>query len=118
MDLSLSHLSESSEQLRDRRLSLEEALAFGETGLGPPLKGSCLWSQEGGSLSWIWPRAAGDPFMALGTVCPTWGGGFRESFRSSLGLGWAWAPYINRKPRFSGRAASPSAANLSAPTGL
>ena len=56
--------------------------------------------------------------MALGTVCPTWGGGFRESFRSSLGLGWAWAPYINRKPRFSGRAASPSAANLSAPTGL
>ena len=38
MGLSLSHLSESSEQFRERRLSWEEALGFGETRLGPSLE--------------------------------------------------------------------------------
>lgn len=64
--------------------------------------------------------------MALGTVRPTSGGGFRGSLKSSdlgteEGQGtkqWAWSPFINRKPLFSGLVASPSAANLSAPTGL
>lgn len=67
-----------------------------------------------------------DSFMGLGTVCPTTGRGFRGGLESSdlgreEGEGtrqWAWAPFINRKPLFSGLVASPSAANPSAPTGL
>ena len=67
-----------------------------------------------------------DSFMALGTVSPTSGEGFRGSLKGSdLGkeegqgiMQWAWAPFINRKPLFSGLVASPSAANLSAPTSL
>lgn len=63
---------------------------------------------------------------ALGTVRPTLGGGFRRGLESldsgrEEGQGtrqWAWAPFINRKPLFSGLVASPSAANLSALTSL
>lgn len=67
-----------------------------------------------------------DAFVALGIMCPTWGGSFRGRSGSSdlggeegLGIGqWGWAPSINRKPWCSGLVASPSAANLSAPTSL
>ena len=36
--------------------------------------------------------------MALGTVCPTWGGGFRRSVRSSLGLGWGMWTWVGLGP--------------------
>lgn len=36
--------------------------------------------------------------MALGTVCPTWGGGVCESFRSSLGLGWGMWTWVGLGP--------------------
>lgn len=107
-------------------MPLKEALAFGEMGLWVPRERKL-------ALAWggVFPLLAVAPpaamplasFMALGTVCPTWGGSFRGSLGSSNlggeeGLGtrqWAWAPFINRKLWFSGLVASPSVANLSAP---
>lgn len=101
MDLSFSHLPESSEEFRERKLSLEEALALREMGLGASMRGSCLLSHEGCSLSWTWLacyNASIDPFMALGTVCPTWGGDFRGSLRSSLRLEWGIWTWVGLGP--------------------
>ena len=97
MDLSFSHLPESSEEFRERKLSWEEALAFREMGRGASTRGSCLLSQEGRPLSWTWLPSI-DTSMALGTVCPTWGGDFRGSLRSSLRLEWGRWTWVGLGP--------------------